>query len=99
MLFFEARKHKDLYLWLAKSPGGPSAKFHVTNGACEGWLEGPGGWRRGPTCNRAKGPRRGAQPFCGRGAQRQGPTLTAMRGGCTGGERGGAGSAALGFRV
>jgi hypothetical protein len=31
-LYFEARKHKDLYLWVAKAPGGPSAKFHVTNG-------------------------------------------------------------------
>lgn len=31
VLFFEARKHKDLYLWLAKSPAGPSAKLHVTN--------------------------------------------------------------------
>lgn len=34
MMFFEARKHKDLYLWLAKTPNGPSAKFHVTNSAC-----------------------------------------------------------------
>lgn len=32
VLYFEARKHKDLYLWLAKAPGGPSVKFHVTNG-------------------------------------------------------------------
>ena len=32
VLYFEARKHKDLYLWVAKAPGGPSAKFHVTNG-------------------------------------------------------------------
>lgn len=30
-IFFEARKHKDLYLWAAKSPSGPSVKFHVTN--------------------------------------------------------------------
>ena len=35
VLFFEARKHKDLYLWMAKCPDGPSVKFHVTNGA---WL-------------------------------------------------------------
>lgn len=34
VMFFEARKHKDLYLWLAKTPNGPSAKFHVTNSAC-----------------------------------------------------------------
>ena len=31
VLFFEARKHKDLYMWIAKSPNGPCAKFHVTN--------------------------------------------------------------------
>ena len=31
-LYFEARKHKDLYLWLAKTPAGPSAKFHVSGG-------------------------------------------------------------------
>uniref|UniRef100_A0A1J3D5L2 Ribosome biogenesis protein BRX1-like protein n=1 Tax=Noccaea caerulescens TaxID=107243 RepID=A0A1J3D5L2_NOCCA len=28
-LFFECRKHKDLYLWMVKSPGGPSVKFLV----------------------------------------------------------------------
>ncbi|KAJ6753736.1 RIBOSOME BIOGENESIS PROTEIN BRX1-like protein 2 [Salix purpurea] len=28
-LFFECRKHKDLYLWMAKSPSGPSVKFLV----------------------------------------------------------------------
>ncbi|PSC75219.1 ribosome biogenesis BRX1-like [Micractinium conductrix] len=31
VLYFEARKHKDLYLWVAKAPQGPSVKFHVTN--------------------------------------------------------------------
>jgi len=30
-LFFESRKGSDLYLWVAKSPDGPAAKFHVTN--------------------------------------------------------------------
>ncbi|KDD77106.1 hypothetical protein H632_c18p3 [Helicosporidium sp. ATCC 50920] len=30
-LFFEARKHQDLYMWMAKSPAGPTVKFHVTN--------------------------------------------------------------------
>jgi ribosome biogenesis protein BRX1 len=30
-IFFEVRKKRDLYLWFAKSPAGPSAKFHVTN--------------------------------------------------------------------
>ncbi|CAN1192402.1 Ribosome biogenesis protein BRX1 homolog 1 [Linum perenne] len=28
-LFFECRKHKDLYLWMAKCPSGPSIKFLV----------------------------------------------------------------------
>ncbi|CAG9466113.1 unnamed protein product [Pedinophyceae sp. YPF-701] len=30
-MFFEARKRKDLYLWLARTPEGPTMKFHVTN--------------------------------------------------------------------
>ena len=30
-LFFECRKHSDLYLWLGKCPSGPSFKFHVAN--------------------------------------------------------------------
>lgn len=30
-IFFEARKHKDLYMWMAKTPNGPSAKFLVQN--------------------------------------------------------------------
>ncbi|XP_028064947.1 ribosome biogenesis protein BRX1 homolog 1-like isoform X3 [Camellia sinensis] len=28
-LFFERRKHKDLYLWMVKCPNGPSVKFLV----------------------------------------------------------------------
>ena len=32
VLFFEARKRKDLYIWLAKAPEGPSIKFHCANG-------------------------------------------------------------------
>lgn len=31
VLFFETRKHQDLFLWAAKTPSGPSIKFHVTN--------------------------------------------------------------------
>lgn len=31
ILFFEARKHKDLYLWLSKPPNGPTIKFYVQN--------------------------------------------------------------------
>ncbi|GAA5857804.1 hypothetical protein JCM8547_005987 [Rhodosporidiobolus lusitaniae] len=31
-LFFEARRqHNDLYMWAAKSPNGPSVRFHVLN--------------------------------------------------------------------
>lgn len=29
VLYFEARKHEDLYMWMAKAPNGPSVKFHV----------------------------------------------------------------------
>ncbi|KAK9239498.1 Brix domain-containing protein [Lipomyces kononenkoae] len=31
ILFFEARKRQDLYLYLAKAPNGPTAKFHIQN--------------------------------------------------------------------
>lgn len=31
VVFFEARKRKDLYLWVGKAPNGPSAKFLVLN--------------------------------------------------------------------
>lgn len=30
-IFFEARKRKDLYMWVAKAPNGPSVKFQVQN--------------------------------------------------------------------
>lgn len=30
-LYFEARRHEDLYLWMAKTPNGPSAKLQVQN--------------------------------------------------------------------
>lgn len=30
-LYFEARKHEDLYLWASKTPNGPSVKMHVQN--------------------------------------------------------------------
>ena len=32
MVFFEARKKQDLYVWLAKAPEGPSVKFLALNG-------------------------------------------------------------------
>ena len=36
VLFFEARKRKDLYIWLARAPDGPSIKFHCANGESKG---------------------------------------------------------------
>lgn len=30
-MFFEARKGKDLYIWLSKPPNGPTIKFHCQN--------------------------------------------------------------------
>ena len=30
-MFFEARRHEDLYLWMSKTPNGPSAKLQVQN--------------------------------------------------------------------
>ncbi|KAK9464984.1 Brix domain-containing protein [Lipomyces arxii] len=31
VLFFEARKRQDLYVYMAKAPNGPTAKFHIQN--------------------------------------------------------------------
>lgn len=31
-IFFECRKQQDLYMWVSKTPNGPSAKFLVLNG-------------------------------------------------------------------
>lgn len=31
IMFFEARKHQDLYVWLSKPPNGPSFKLHIQN--------------------------------------------------------------------
>ncbi len=31
MFFFEARKGKDLYLWMSKAPNGPTVKMHMQN--------------------------------------------------------------------
>ncbi|KAF9359334.1 Ribosome biogenesis protein brx1 [Mortierella sp. NVP85] len=30
-IFFEVRKRQDLYMWLSKTPNGPSMKFHIQN--------------------------------------------------------------------
>ncbi|QPG73848.1 Ribosome bioproteinsis protein brx1 [Brettanomyces nanus] len=31
IMYFECRKHKDLYMWLSKPPNGPTIKFFVQN--------------------------------------------------------------------
>ena len=31
VLFFEARKGKDLYIWMSKCPNGPTVKMHLQN--------------------------------------------------------------------
>lgn len=31
VVYLETRKHQDLYMYIGKSPDGPSAKFHVVN--------------------------------------------------------------------
>ncbi|AMD22851.1 HHR082Cp [Eremothecium sinecaudum] len=31
VMFFEARKHMDLYLWMSKPPNGPTVKFYLQN--------------------------------------------------------------------
>lgn len=31
VFFFEARKGKDLYIWLSKPPNGPTVKMHLQN--------------------------------------------------------------------
>ncbi|KAI9730536.1 MAG: Ribosome biogenesis protein brx1 [Cirrosporium novae-zelandiae] len=31
VMFFEARKGKDLYVWMARAPNGPTVKFNVVN--------------------------------------------------------------------
>lgn len=31
VMFFEARKGKDLYMWFSKAPNGPTVKMHAQN--------------------------------------------------------------------
>jgi len=31
VFFFEARKNRDLYLWMSKAPNGPTVKMHMQN--------------------------------------------------------------------
>ncbi|KAH0444609.1 ribosome biogenesis protein brx1 [Colletotrichum kahawae] len=47
IVFFEARKHKDLYLWMARSGNGCSIKFHVQNIHTMEELNFPGNCLRG----------------------------------------------------
>jgi ribosome biogenesis protein BRX1 len=30
-IYFEVRKHSDLFMWMSKTPNGPSVKFHLQN--------------------------------------------------------------------
>lgn len=34
-IFFDARKKGDIYMWISKTPTGPSARFHLENGRTE----------------------------------------------------------------
>lgn len=39
VLFFEARKAQDLYVWMAKAPNGPTIKMHMQNSKYSGYTE------------------------------------------------------------
>ncbi|MCJ1374556.1 Ribosome biogenesis protein brx1 [Loxospora ochrophaea] len=47
VLFFEARKAKDLYIWISKAPNGPTVKFHLQNLHTMSELHFPGNCLRG----------------------------------------------------
>ncbi|KAI4140191.1 MAG: hypothetical protein L6R39_005905 [Caloplaca ligustica] len=47
VLFFEARKGKDLYIWMSKPPNGPTVKCHVQNLHTTSELHFPGNCLRG----------------------------------------------------
>ncbi|CAF9927494.1 MAG: Ribosome bioproteinsis protein brx1 [Heterodermia speciosa] len=47
VLFFEARKGKDLYIWMSKAPNGPTVKFHLQNLHTMSELHFPGNCLRG----------------------------------------------------
>lgn len=38
-VFLEARRRKDIYMWLNQYQDGPSAKFHITNVSATGELK------------------------------------------------------------
>lgn len=47
ILFFEARKGKDLYIWMSKAPNGPTVKMHLQNLHTMSELHFPGNCLRG----------------------------------------------------
>ncbi|KAL9604229.1 MAG: hypothetical protein Q9219_000627 [cf. Caloplaca sp. 3 TL-2023] len=47
ILFFEARKGKDLYIWMSKAPNGPTVKCHLLNLHTTSELHFPGNCLRG----------------------------------------------------
>ncbi|KAL9608239.1 MAG: hypothetical protein Q9167_006924 [Letrouitia subvulpina] len=47
IVFFEARKGKDLYIWMSKAPNGPTLKFHCQNLHTTSELHFPGNCLRG----------------------------------------------------
>ncbi|MCJ1280231.1 Ribosome biogenesis protein brx1 [Puttea exsequens] len=47
VLYFEARKGKDLYVWMAKAPNGPTVKMHLENLHTTSELHFPGNCLRG----------------------------------------------------
>ncbi|KAL8822250.1 MAG: hypothetical protein Q9191_007013, partial [Dirinaria sp. TL-2023a] len=47
VMFFEARKGKDLYIWISKAPNGPTVKMHLQNLHTMSELHFPGNCLRG----------------------------------------------------
>ncbi|KAI4195404.1 MAG: hypothetical protein LQ350_007217 [Teloschistes chrysophthalmus] len=47
VLFFEARKGKDLYIWMSKAPNGPTVKYHMQNLHTTSELHFPGNCLKG----------------------------------------------------
>ncbi|MDI1489142.1 MAG: Ribosome biogenesis protein brx1 [Ramalina farinacea] len=47
VLFFEARKGKDLYVWMSKAPNGPTVKMHLQNLHTTSELHFPGNCLKG----------------------------------------------------
>jgi hypothetical protein len=52
VMFFEARKGKDLYMWFSKVPNGPTVKMHAQNCRSQsGWYSRFGGLTAGSAHN------------------------------------------------